>query len=67
MTPEDSWPAHEQATEPTAVPHAEPVMAMLQEHIPLSLILDLAVPGGPASHELLEAEGLPEQEWWTPA
>ncbi|GAA4984286.1 hypothetical protein [Kineococcus glutinatus] len=43
---------------------AEPAVEMLHGHIPLSLIMDLAAPSGPPSQELLEAEGLPEQEWW---
>ena len=44
-----------------------PGMAMLQDHIPLSLIMDMTAPDGPRSRELLESEGLPEQEWWTGA
>ena len=47
--------------------NAGPALAMLQEHIPLSLIMDLATPDGPPSRELLESEGLPEQEWWARA
>jgi len=42
----------------------EPVMEMLFEHIPLSLIMDMASPDGPRSAELLESEGLPDEEWW---
>ncbi|GAA0297730.1 hypothetical protein [Kineococcus aurantiacus] len=42
----------------------EPVMEMLSEHIPLSLIMDMVSPDGPHSAELLAAEGLPDQEWW---
>lgn len=45
-------------------PVAEPVMAMLSDHIPLSLIMDMASPDGPRSAELLESEGLPAEEWW---
>ena len=41
----------------------EPVMEMLSEHIPLSLIMDMASPDGPRSAELLESEGLPDEEW----
>ncbi|WP_432573829.1 hypothetical protein [Kineococcus sp. SYSU DK005] len=41
-----------------------PVMEMLSEHIPLSLIMDMVSPDGPRSEELLVSEGLPEQEWW---
>jgi len=43
---------------------AEPVMEMLSEHIPLSLIMDMVSPDGPHSAELLESEGLPDEEWW---
>jgi len=43
---------------------AEPVMEMLSEHIPLSLIMDMASPDGPHSAELLESEGMPDEEWW---
>ncbi|WP_380157794.1 hypothetical protein [Kineococcus sp. R86509] len=43
---------------------SEPVMEMLFEHIPLSLIMDMASPDGPHSAELLESEGLPDEEWW---
>ncbi|MFB9378565.1 hypothetical protein ACFFKU_07020 [Kineococcus gynurae] len=46
---------------PTA---AQPVRDMLSEHIPLSLIMDLAAPDGPHSAELLASEGLPTEEWW---
>ncbi|WP_432520414.1 hypothetical protein [Kineococcus sp. SYSU DK006] len=50
----------------THEPHAgaEPVMEMLSEHIPLSLIMDMVSPDGPRSEELLVAEGLPDEEWW---
>lgn len=47
-----------------ADPATEPVMEMLSEHIPLSLIMDMASPDGPRSAELLESEGLPDSEWW---
>ncbi|WP_432544008.1 hypothetical protein [Kineococcus sp. SYSU DK002] len=49
---------------PSAGSAVEPVMEMLSEHIPLSLIMDMASPDGPHSAELLAAEGLPEDEWW---
>jgi len=48
----------------TAPAGAEPVMEMLSEHIPLSLLIDMASPDGPHSAELLESEGLPTEEWW---
>jgi hypothetical protein len=44
-------------------PHRNPeaamdtlVMALLEEHVPLSLLLDLACPDGPASAEILARE-----------
>ncbi len=40
------------------------VMDLLAEHVPLSLLMDLALPSGPTSQELLQAEGLPEEQWW---
>jgi hypothetical protein len=39
-------------------------MHLLACGIPLSLIMDLAAPGGPASQEILTAEGCPEDNWW---
>ncbi|NAZ88764.1 hypothetical protein [Kineococcus indalonis] len=57
--------AHEDATSGgTGSPGARPVMEMLSEHIPLSLIMDMVSPEGPHSEELLVSEGLPDQEWW---
>ena len=43
---------------------AEQVMELLEEHVPLSLIMDLTAPAGPDSQEILRAEGEPEQHWW---
>jgi hypothetical protein len=40
------------------------VMGMLQEHVPLSLILDLTAPDGPPSAEILAEEGQPTDTWW---
>ncbi len=34
----------------------DPVMGMLGAHLPLSLIMDLVMPGGPHSRELLVGE-----------
>ena len=39
---------------PSAVPPASPVMGMLQDHVPLTLLLDLAF--GVRSHEVYEDE-----------
>ena len=43
---------------------AEHTKELLEEHVPLSLIMDLTSPDGPASQEILDAEGAPEQAWW---
>lgn len=39
------------------------VMDLLAEHVPLTLLADLAV-AEPRSEAILEAEGLPEDAWW---
>ncbi len=44
-----------------------PVMGMLGEHVPLSLIMDLSAPAGPDSESILDDEGQPEDAWWEPA
>ncbi|NLF06042.1 MAG: hypothetical protein GX593_13735, partial [Actinomycetales bacterium] len=40
-------------------------MRLLSEHVPLTLLADLAQPAGPDSPEILEDEGLPEVAWWS--
>ncbi len=40
------------------------VMDLLQEHVPLALLLDLSEPGGPHSAEILAEEGQPTDTWW---
>lgn len=42
---------------------AQSVMDLLAEHVPLTLLADLAA-AEPRSTEILHAEGLPEDEWW---
>jgi hypothetical protein len=44
----------------------ELVMNMLQEHVPLALLCDLAEEEGPTSAEILAAEGGPDDPWWEP-
>ena len=44
----------------------ERVMSLLQDHVPLALVCDLTEPEGPASAEILEAEGEPADRWWEP-
>jgi len=41
-----------------------PVMELLSEKVPLSLIMDLSTPAGPDSEQILEEEGEPEEAWW---
>lgn len=43
------------------------VMRLLSEHVPLTLLADLAQPTGPDSPDILEAEGLPDVAWWESA
>ena len=40
----------------------EVVMDLLAEHVPITLLVDLAE--APESAALLEAEGLPDDPWW---
>lgn len=47
----------------TAAP-VEQVMDLLEERVPLSLLMDLVAPSGPDSQDILETEGAPEQAWW---
>lgn len=42
---------------------AETVMGLLAEHVPLTLLADLAV-SEPGSEAILRSEGLPEDAWW---
>jgi hypothetical protein len=60
--------SHEQvASSSVAEEHdapAEQLRELLEEHVPLSLIMDLSAPDGPGSKEILDAEGVPEQAWW---
>jgi hypothetical protein len=42
----------------------EHVMDLLEEHVPLSLLMDLVEPSGPDSHDILATEGAPDEAWW---
>lgn len=44
-------------------PTDDVVMTMLHEHVPLSLLCDLAA-DGPGSAEILAREGTPDGRWW---
>lgn len=53
------------ATEPPVVTEpTEQVMDLLEEHVPLSLLIDLVPPDGPDSRDILDTEGAPDQAWW---
>jgi hypothetical protein len=41
----------------------DPVMALLGQHLPLSLIMDLVMPAGPRSGELMAAEPPTDASW----
>jgi hypothetical protein len=45
----------------------ELVMSILQEHVPLALLVDLTDTEGPASAEILAEEGGPDTRWWEDA
>ncbi len=52
---------------PSAARASEDVMRLLAEHVPLTLLADLAQPTGPDSPDILEDEGLPDLAWWESA
>lgn len=58
--PEDDEPVADAPTEDEAT--AE-MMHLLHEGVPLTLLADLASPGGPDSPEILAEEGLPDVGW----
>ncbi len=45
-------------------PADDECMDMLAEHVPLSLIMDIAGAADPKSADILAAEGRPEVAWW---
>ena len=55
----DDIAAHVSIMEP-----ADSVKELLEEHVPLSLLMDLTEPEGPNSQDILDAEGAPTQAWW---
>lgn len=52
------------AVQAASGPTGEQVMNLLEEHVPLSLIMDLSVPAGPDSQDILCTEGKPDASWW---
>jgi hypothetical protein len=53
-----------QPSPPETPAEDELVMSILQEHVPLALLVDLTDTQGPASAEILAEEGGPETRWW---
>lgn len=53
--------AHTTATEPAQY---DEVMDLLEEHVPLTLLMDLSGPTGPDSQDILRTEGRPVSTWW---
>ena len=56
--------ASTEAVEQTDSAASVEVMHLLAEGVPLTLLADLASPGGPQSPAILEDEGLPDVAWW---
>ena len=53
-------------TQRDAAPSGDRVVrALLAEHVPLTLLVDLMAPEA-TSVEILESEGLPDEAWWEP-
>lgn len=68
IEPESTAPEPPEETEAEREEQASvDVMRLLSEHVPLTLLADLAQPTGPDSPEILEDEGLPEVAWWESA
>lgn len=57
-------PVAEQTDDMPLDPPAEHVKELLEDHVPLSLLMDLTDPQGPHSKEILDDEGVPEDAWW---
>jgi len=55
-----------QAVTVLGVDAAQHAQELLAEHVPLTLLVDLLAPTGQSSDDLLAAEGLPDDAWWTP-
>ncbi len=62
--PQDHSPHDAPQPAESADPADAAVMHMLQDGVPLSLLVDLGTPRGPDSAAILDAEGPPESEWW---
>ncbi len=37
---------------------------LFEDHVPMSLIMDLNPPEGPHSQDILDSEGAPAAAWW---
>ena len=61
--PARGWPGWVPGGAGPGLPHPG-AMHLLASGVPLSLIMDLAAPGGPRSQEILLVEGSPDEPWW---
>jgi hypothetical protein len=60
-------PANGQPPGPACRARHGTAMHLLACGVPLSLIMDLAAPGGPPSREILTVEGSADDSWWEPS
>jgi hypothetical protein len=60
-------PAASEGATPDPEPGAEQTKGLFEDHVPMSLIMDLTPPGGPHSRDILDSEGGPDDAWWEPA
>ncbi|WP_299035671.1 hypothetical protein [uncultured Pseudokineococcus sp.] len=63
-SPEVSRADGEAATTGDSTSGSTHVLGMLGDHVPLSLLIDLAAPTGPDSVTIHDDEGLPADSWW---
>lgn len=63
MNDDDTRTTEHEGARGTGDDAAGAVMDLLAEHVPLTLLADLAA-AEPRSEAILQAEGLPEDAWW---
>lgn len=63
MNDDDTRTTEHEGARGTGEDAAGTVMDLLAEHVPLTLLADLAA-AEPRSEAILQAEGLPEDAWW---
>ncbi len=64
MSEREATPADPTSTTVDEDASAEQARGLFEEHVPMSLIMDLNPPNGPHSQDILDAEGAPEELWW---